>query len=325
MPHPHDPARCAPRSRRHAIGCAAHLAIAALLTPRAAWAAFAARTQGRVITTTPFARLEEVAPGVFAVISTPFAGARTTLANGGLVVGRVGIVAIEGFFEPAGAAWLAQQCRAITGRLPTHVVCTHYHADHVNGVAGYLDVAADVATKGIRPPVLRLTARTRDLAAVRNTPVDQARSAQLADVLVLDAEAPTTIDLGDRAVRLVPRAGHTASDVTVEVDDPSVVFGGDLLWNGVVPNFVDATPSLLAPAARALVRARDTWYVPGHGSVAGAADVARYLDLLAELERAGRAAHARGQSPAEAARGYALPPALGAWTVFNATFFERAF
>jgi glyoxylase-like metal-dependent hydrolase (beta-lactamase superfamily II) len=277
------------------------------------------------VATAPFARLEQLAPGVFAVISTPFTGERTTLANGGLVVGRAGILAIEGFFQPAGARWLAEQCRLLTGRIPSHVVCTHYHADHLNGLTGYVDVAVDVATKGIVPPVLHVTATTRELGAVRNTPVDAARSAQLADAMLVPVDAASTIDLGDRVVRVVPRAGHTASDVTIELDEPSIVFGGDLLWNGVVPNYVDATPSRLAPAARAMRRTRETHYVPGHGSVAGDADVARYIDLLDELERAARIARARGQSAADAAKGYALPPTLGEWTVFNATFFERAF
>jgi glyoxylase-like metal-dependent hydrolase (beta-lactamase superfamily II) len=172
----------APLTRRAAIGCAAHLALAASLAPRRSWALFASRKQGRVVATTPFARLEQLAPGVLAVISTPFGGERTTLANGGLIVGRNGIVVIEGFFQPAGAAWLAEQCRLLTGRLPTHVVCTHYHSDHVNGVTGYYDVARESATKAINPPTLRLTTATRELAAVRNTPVDAARSAILSDV-----------------------------------------------------------------------------------------------------------------------------------------------
>jgi glyoxylase-like metal-dependent hydrolase (beta-lactamase superfamily II) len=317
----HDSARL---TRRTAIGCAAHLALAAALAPRHAWASALARHQGRVVATTPFARLEQLGTGLFAVVSTPFRGERTTLANGGLIVGRTGIVAIEGFFQPAGATWLAQQCRALTGRLPSHIVCTHYHSDHVNGITGYYDVANDQATKAIDPPMLRMTAATRELAAIRNTPVDAARSALLADIVVTPADAPSTIDLGDRVVRVMPRAGHTSSDVSIELDDPSVVFAGDLLWNGVVPNYVDATPSLLAASARALRRTRDTIYVPGHGSVAGDGDMARYLDLLEELERLARSAHARGASAADAVKGYALPAALGEWAVFNPVFFERA-
>ncbi len=133
------------------------------------------------------------------------------------------------------------------------------------------------------------------------------------------------IDLGGRRVRLVRRRGHTASDVSLEVDDPSVVFTGDLVWNAMFPNYVDATPSVLAQSVRALVRDRTTTYVPGHGAVAAAADVARYQAMLGEVERAARDAVARGQSPAEAAAAFTLPASLGEWVLFNKVFFERAF
>jgi len=44
----------------------------------------------------------------------------------------------------------------------------------------------------------------------------------------LDTIRPTEVDLGDRSLIIVPRRGHTASDVTIEISDPSVVFCGDL-------------------------------------------------------------------------------------------------
>jgi glyoxylase-like metal-dependent hydrolase (beta-lactamase superfamily II) len=304
--------------------CALHLAAALALAPRQLVASLS-RTQGRVLVVEPFARLEEVAPGVLAVVSTPFGGARTTLANGGLIVGRTGVVAVEGFFEPAGAAWLARQALALTGRLPTHVVLTHYHADHANGVAGYQQVAVEQATKGIDPPALLSTATTRELAAVRNQPADAARSALLADVTLVPADAGRTIDLGDRRVRLVPREGHTPSDVTVEVDEPRVVFAGDLLWSGVLPNYVDAIPSRLRAAAAALAASGARTFVPGHGGVTDAAGVARYLAVLDEIEGAARAAWRTGTPAADAARQFRLSPTLGEWTVFNASFVERAF
>ena len=97
-------------------------------------------------------------------------------------------------------------------------------------------------------------------------------------------------------MRLEPRAGHTASDVTVEIDDPSVVFFGDLLWNGMFPNFRDTSPSLFAESIRAATRARETVYIPGHGSLAGRAD-----------------------------RLFTLPESLGRWTMLGDNYFDVAF
>jgi glyoxylase-like metal-dependent hydrolase (beta-lactamase superfamily II) len=136
---------------------------------------------------------------------------------------------------------------------------------------------------------------------------------------------PSSVDLGGRVARVVPRAGHTASDLTIELEDPSVVFCGDLVWNGMFPNYVDATPTRLTEAVRALRRDRDTVYVPGHGAVATAADVTRYQAMLEEIENAARTAHRAGMSAADAGAAYSLPDSVGEWTLFGRTFFERAF
>ena len=299
------------------VSCAAHLALAAHLAPEAVRALWAQASGNGVVASEPFGRLEQVAEGVWALISTPLSGDRTTLCNGGLIAGRSGVLAVEGFMTPEGARWLAGKSRELTGRWPTHAVITHYHADHSNGVAGYRD--------GDRSPTTYATAATRATALEKNLPVDDARREALSVVTMPDESGATTIDLGGRTVRLVTRRGHTASDVTLELEDPSVVFTGDLVWNAMFPNYVDAMPTELAKATRALRRARTTTYVPGHGPVATDADVGRYLAMLGEVEGAARAAHARGTPAAEAGAAFTLSPSLGEWALFNKVFFERAF
>ena len=77
--------------------------------------------------------------------------------------------------------------------------------------------------------------------------------------------------------------------------------------------------------SRALRRGKSTVYVPGHGPLAREPELDRYLAVLDEVERAARAAHAKGVAPAEAAKTFALPASLGAWALFNPVFYERAF
>src|SRR5260221_3570353 len=119
-----------------AASCSAHLALVAIATQAGARALWA-QPRGVVVTREPFGNLEVVGDGVWALVSTPLGGDRTTLSNGGIIAGRNGLLAIEGFNQPQGAQWLAAKARELTGRWPTHVVLTHYHADHANGVAGY--------------------------------------------------------------------------------------------------------------------------------------------------------------------------------------------
>ena len=297
--------------------CGAHLALAAAVSPRVLRGLFARAPLGPIVAHEPFGTLERVADGIWALISTPLGGDRTTLSNGGIVAGRTGVLAIEGFNQPQGAQWLAGKARDLTGRWPTHVALTHYHADHANGVAGYVDRD--------QHPVVRTTEMTRELVLQRNQPADASRAAALADAVLLSPSESASLDLGGRVVRIVPRAGHTASDVSLEVDDPSVAFCGDLFWNGMFPNYIDAVPTQLSRSVRALRRSIPTTYVPGHGALGREAEYDRYVAMVDEVERAARAAHAQGLAVTEGAARFSLPSSLGEWTLFSKTFFDRAF
>lgn len=306
-------------TRREFLGstssCAAHLAL--LSTVPASWlkSAWASRPVGSIVAREPFGTLEKVADGVWALISNPLGGDMTTVSNGGIIAGRNGVLAIEGLYKPEGAAWLAGKARELTGKWPTHVAVTHYHADHANGVAGYM-TAAD------RPSV-RATTTTSALVLEKNG-ADPARADALKDVTAIAMNAPSSLDLGGVTVRFMPRLGHTASDVSVELESPSIIFCGDLLWNAMIPNYVDAVPSKLSQSVRALRRQKPTLYVPGHGALAHEEEFDRYVVVIDEIEKAARAGHTAGKTAAEAAAGFALPESVGKWVLFSPQYYERA-
>ena len=208
--------------------CAAHIALASAAMPGALRAMWANRPLGAVVAREPFGNLEKVSDGVWALISTPLTGDRTTISNGGIIAGRNGVLAIEGFNMPAGAEWLATRAKELTGKWPTHVALTHYHSDHANGVGGY--------ERSDAKPIVRATEATRSQVMEKNLPADAARTDALKDVTFFSGTASTVVDLGGRTVRVIPRSGHTSSDVSLELDDPSIVFTGDLVWNAMFPN-----------------------------------------------------------------------------------------
>lgn len=301
-------------SRRDFLGragsCALHLGLMAAASPWWARRAWAQEARFPVVASEPWGRLERVAEGVWALVSTPLQD-RTTLCNGGIVAGRAGVILVESFASGDGARWMAQQALELTGRAPTHVVLTHYHSDHTAGLAAV--GGGDVDTV--------LTAVTRDLTRDRNqgAPLDI-----LADAMVLDGRRPWEIELGDRSLIIVPRRGHTDSDATVEVPDARVVFCGDLVWNGMFPNYVDAAPSRLSSEVRILRAARASTFVPGHGPLADADALDAYIGLLDHVEAAARRALERGMSAEEAGAEYRLPVGLEGWTLFSPGYFARA-
>ncbi len=302
---------------RLSLGCTGYLLGGLALLRSGSLRAFAATPRKRVVAEEDFARIEQIADGVWAVISTPLKdGGRhfTTTANGGIVAGRDGILIVEGFYSEQGSAWLVEQVRKLTGREPTHAVVTHYHADHSRGLGGLRSGRPD----DVGALRMLTTPTTRELLAEKKEPV-------LPEADIDDDGDGIRLELGGVQVRLVPRLGHTPSDVTVHLEEPQVVWCGDLVWNGMFPNYVDAIPSQLTRHCEAILGQADTTYVPGHGDLGDATTMSSYLNLIRDLERAARKAVDQGTPAAEAAAAYRIPDSLGEWTMFSPDYFERAF
>lgn len=262
-----------------------------------------------VVVSEPWGTIERLGEGVWSLTSSPLED-RRTLCNGGIIAGRSGVVLIEAFGSDQGFEWMAEQARRLTGREPTHVILTHYHADHTGGLRA-------VGRSGAE---LLATPMTRD--ATRTNP--NAPNPVLNGATPLDYIRPTEIDLGDRSLVIVPRRGHTDSDLTVEISDPAVVFCGDLVWNRMFPNYMDATPSRLTQAVTLIGATPASTFVPGHGPLLDAAQLDRYLGLLRHVEAAARQALQEGMTAQEAGEAYRPLPEVRDWVLFNDDYYTRA-
>ena len=301
-----------------ATSCGAHMMFIASGLPRSA-ERFLGTASGQVVADKPWGRLEQVGEGLWALISTPLDGDRTTLCNGGIVAGTDGLMVIESFASPDGARWMAEQAHTLTGRWPSHVVLTHFHGDHTGGIAGF---AGEATPQILATTVTRNLVQQSDARSDRDAGPLKAR--MLADVAIVNPVSATRIDLGGRTVQIVPREGHTPSDLTIEVDDPSVVWCGDLVWNRMFPNYRDAIPSRLSRDVRALVREAGTIYVPGHGPLADSSDLERFIEVIDTVEIAARDAFDRGVTAGQAAQEFSLPDSLGEWVMFSPRYYEVA-
>ncbi len=289
---------------------------------------------GKIVDEQPFARLEELGPGIWGVVSTPLKpdgsfnpAAIATLCNGGIIAGDNKVVAIDGSFRPEGAAWLAAQAQKLTGKAVTDVIVTHFHADHTGGLSGY--------QQGASGPEIIATATTNQLiferyAGAKQTPDGSdfaipAIRPVLPTRIITDETKSLTMDLGGRAIRLHPLKGHTPSDLAIHVEDAPIVFAGDLVWAGLFHNYVDAIPSHLTTSAKHLLKDPDNVIVTGHGAIARASELSNYIALLELVEKKARASYAAGKTPAEGAADFTVPASLGTWQLFNPRYYEIAF
>ncbi len=302
--------------------CAAYLYMSSAASPELR-ARFGNRLGGHVLAREPWGRIEQIEDGVWAMVSTPFAGgddARVTLSNGGIIAGRDGVVVVEGFASDRGANWIAEQAVMLTGQAPTHVVLTHYHGDHAAGLAAFRGHDSNVRYVTSAPTRTTLSAQAEQRG--EDSPVVEVLSS--ADLV--SSTEPFRIDLGGRVVEVTARRGHTSSDLTVAVEDPKVVYCGDLVWNELFPNYMDASPSILSQQVRALLSDREeAAYVPGHGSLPNDAELGNYVGLLDDVEAAARRAFEAGTPSQVAAEAYHPSEAVGEWITFSDAFFPRAF
>lgn len=306
-------------TRRQLLAAAGTFGLHAWLGGLAPHRAHASTDASGTVAKETWARIDRLGENVWSVISDPLGGNYLTVCNGGIVAGSERVLVFDAFMRPDGAKWVAEQANTLTGRWPTDVVLSHYHGDHVNGLAGF--------QRDGESPRIWVTEHTRtriietDAASER---ADAGRKAMLEAADPMSTDGPTRIDLGGRSVSLDPHSGHTGSDLTLQLEDPSTIFWGDLLWVGMFPNYRDAVPSQLAATVRHLAARKVKHHITGHGPVATKESLAAYLDLLDHVEAAARTAHEKGQSAEEAAKIYKLPKAIADWHIFQPTFFQTA-
>ncbi|HET9785245.1 MAG TPA: MBL fold metallo-hydrolase [Terriglobales bacterium] len=262
--------------------------------------------------------LHQVAPHVWAAIDAPHSPAG---ANAGFIVGTRAILVVD-TFEDAGAA---RQLLGAIGKISPlpirYVVNTHYHLDHVQGNAVFAAAGATIfAQTNVRGWI---HSDNLKFFGPHPTAAQRARVAALKGPDVTYG-AGVSIDLGGITAEVAVRPGHTGGDSIVVVPSDDIVFTGDLLWNHMLPNLIDASTAPLIGSLDGLAHDHPrATFIPGHGAIAHVSDIAALTAFLTALRRDIAAAEQQGvtgtalvqQVEGELQPGYGQ---WGLWTQFAA-------
>jgi cyclase len=179
-----------------------------------------------------------------------------------------------------------------------YVVDTHWHLDHCGGNEVFAAAGATiVAQRNVR------VRRSSDQFMVEyNKHIPAAPAAALPSLLF---DRRLKLRLGSETVILhhLPHA-HTDGDVIVKVRQANVLHMGDIFFNGIFP-FIDRSSGgsiqgLLRAVDAALAMADgNTRIVPGHGAIAGKADLIAYRTMLNDIAARVRSEMKVGRSLAE--------------------------
>jgi cyclase len=242
-------------------------------------------------------RTVEVADGVYAYVQPD---GTWWINNTGFVVGPQGVFGIDACStERRTRAYLAA-IRNVTPAPVRTLLNTHHHGDHTFGNALF-PTATIVAHERARAEVIAFGS-ARELPFWENPDWGQ---------LPLEPPFLTFTDeialhAGDTriTVKHVGTAAHTTNDVLAWFPEQSVLFCGDLVFNGGTPFLLMGSVAGCVEALEKVVLALGArTVVPGHGPVfEGAAPIETTLDYLRfvlDLAARGRAA---GIPPLQAAR-----------------------
>ena len=228
---------------------------------------------------------------------------RKFISNAGFVVTPAGVVVIDALGSPALARELLAQIARITDKPVTHVILTHYHADHIYGLQEFKKAGARIiAHRGGLEYLNSETAQGR-LAASRQelAPwIDADTRLVPADEWI---DGPKELLVGGTRLVLQPIGpAHTHEDVVVSLPSEGVLFAGDIVFRGRVPYVGQADSGHWIAALNTVLKLQPQVLVPGHGPLSRSAreDLELTRDYLAYLrEKMGAAA--RDMQPFEEA------------------------
>jgi cyclase len=259
------------------------------------------------ITTPGPPELREVADGIYAYVQPD---GTWWINNTGVLVGPQGVSCVDTCSTERRTHALLGAVASVSSAPIRTLINTHHHGDHTFG-NGLLPNAAIVAHERAREEMIAF-GPARELPYWENPDWGSVPF----DPPFLTFTDRVTLHVGDlRAeIRHVGTPAHTTNDSIVWIPERSVLFCGDLIFNGGTPfllmGSVAGALGVLEDVVRPLGAATT---VPGHGPVfTGQAPLdatADYLRFVLDVAARGREA---GLSPLEAARETDLGP-FAAW------------
>jgi glyoxylase-like metal-dependent hydrolase (beta-lactamase superfamily II) len=233
---------------------------------------------------------QKVSPSVWYVQGESALGSQANknfISNAAFIVGKDGVVVIDALGSPALATSLIQAIARITPLKITHVIVTHYHADHIYGLQAFKKIGAKILAHPAAKEYLNSETAMNRLAASRAELfpwVDENTQLVQADIW-LEKESDLQLSGVHLTIKPVGPA-HTPEDIIVYMPDEKVLFAGDLVFKGRIP-FIGPTANTapwLASLSVMLGYGANA-VVPGHGPVSDTtkADLELLRDYLAYL------------------------------------------
>lgn len=232
-----------------------------------------------------------------AALGTP--ANRNFISNAGFVVTPAGVVVFDALGSPQLARELLAEIARVTPQPVTHVIVSHYHADHIYGLQEFRRAGARVLAQRAALEYLNSDTAASRLAASRAelAPWIDAQTQLVTPDEWIDGARELVV--GGRRLLLQPLGpAHTPEDLVLFLPDERVLFAGDMVFRGRIPFVGQADSRQWIAALDTLLRMQPQVVVPGHGPLSRTPieDLTLTRDYLAYL-RESMGAAARDMEP----------------------------
>jgi glyoxylase-like metal-dependent hydrolase (beta-lactamase superfamily II) len=190
------------------------------------------------------------------------------ISNAAFVITPAGVVVIDALGSPALAVRLLAEIKKVTPIPVTHVLVTHYHADHIYGLqtmkaAGAKILAHEAARVYLNSDTarLRLEASRQELAPW----VNEETVLVAADEWISNDRSITIGGVTFEIKRVGP--SHTPEDIAIYLPKEKVLFAGDLVFRSRIPYVGQADSRHWILALDQLLAFDTQVIVPGHGAI----------------------------------------------------------
>ena len=240
-------------------------------------------------------QVEEVSDAIYAYIQPD---GTWYINNAGFIVGRAGVISVDTTSTEARTHAYIDSIASVTKAPVRTVINTHHHGDHTYG--NYLFTGATIIAHE----------QTRQHVTAAGPPANRGLldDVEWGDVVLtppfLTYEDGVTLWVDDLKVevRHVGQAAHTTNDSIVWIPDRSVLFAGDLLFNGGMPYLMEGSIAGLIDVLKHVVRPLGAeTIIAGHGPVAGPELIDITLAYLTFVQDTARRMREAGLTPMEAA------------------------
>jgi cyclase len=269
----------------------------------------------------------KLADGVFAAIAV----------NGGAAISNAGIIDLgertlifDTFMTPQAAGDLRLAAQQLTGREPDLIINSHYHNDHIWGnqvfspqslIISTVQTLELMRTEGREElkwaqevSATRLEAATREYEAAQSEHQKQdallwvGYFRSLVDNLPgltvrfpdITFEQGLTIHGSARSVELMAFPdSHTSNDSILILKDLGIIFMADLLFVNCHPFLDECDVTKLRDSLNRIAQMGATVFVPGHGPLGSAHDLATNLDYISMCQDVARDLISQGDTSPE--------------------------